>query len=155
MKIRFIVVGKTKKDFIRAGEQFYLQRLLPFCQIDYVVVKSWSELKGQNQEKIKEKEGREILAKVGKDDLLIVWDEKGKQLSSVELAGKIGQIFDQGRKVVMVTGGTFGLSAEVKQRSDYLWSLSPLTFTHELARLLVLEQLYRAITIVKGIPYHY
>jgi len=155
MRVRFIVVGKTKKDFIKMGEQFYLQRLLPFCQIEQVVVRSSSELKGQSQEKIKKKEGQKILTKVGSDDLLIAWDEKGRQFSSLELADEIEKIFDQGKKLVMVVGGAFGLSAEVKKRVDYIWSLSALTFTHEMARLLVLEQLYRAMTIIKGVPYHY
>ncbi len=155
MRIRLIVVGRTKKDFIKAGEQFYLQRLLSFCQIELVVVKNWSGLQGQSQAKIKEKEGQEILAKVGSDDLLIVWDEQGKQFSSVELAGQIEKVFAQGREVVMVMGGAFGLSSQVKKRADYIWSLSALTFTHEMARLLVLEQLYRAMTIIKGVPYHY
>ncbi len=155
MRIRLIVVGKTKKDFIKVGEQFYLQRLLSFCRIEQVVVRSWSELKGQSQAKIKEKEGQEILAKMGSDDLLIVWDEQGQQLSSVELAGKIEKVFAQGREVVMVVGGAFGLSTQVKKRADHIWSLSALTFTHEMARLLVLEQLYRAMTIIKGVPYHY
>ncbi len=155
MQIRLIVVGKTKANFIKEGERFYLQRLLPFCQVDYIVVKSFASIKGQNQNTIKDREGKEILAKISQNDLVVVWDEQGKLLSSVDFAQQLNQLVVDRGKITMIIGGAFGLSREVKDRANFVFSLSPLTFTHEMARLLVLEQLYRAMTIIKGVPYHY
>ncbi len=153
MRIELLVVGKTRQDYLAAGIDDYRQRLRPYCPLSVKVVK---EKRGRLPDNARlREEGEKLISLMPKGALLVVLDPGGRQLSSEELALDIGRWRDTGKQLVaFVIGGPLGLSAEVRRRADLTISLSRMTFTHEMARLLFLEQLYRAFTILAGSKYH-
>lgn len=159
MQIQIIQVGKTKHSFIEEGAQEYLKRLWASAEITIDTLKEFSIDDSSNaalRSKAIEQEGRAILNKIKEGAYLIALDEQGRQFNSREFAQKINQIRDQqGGKLTFVIGGSFGLSDAVKQKADLILSFSKFTFTHEQIRLLLLEQVYRAFTILANKTYHY
>ncbi|QGY39255.1 50S rRNA methyltransferase [Pseudodesulfovibrio cashew] len=153
-KIGFIWVGKLKERFSQEGCALYWKKLSRFFKLDEAVVKDGpSKLPNIDRNK---KEGEGILAKVGKGDVLIILDEHGERLTSRKLAKLVRQWTDApNQRPVFVIGGPFGLSDEVKEAARHAIRLSDMTLPHELARLVLLEQLYRAGTILKNMPYHH
>ncbi len=144
MRFRFVWIGKTKDKNWRALQEEYLQRLSYFVKFETV------EIKDTN----KEDEGKRILEKVNQSNFVCILDVKGRSISSHDLAGKIVNWQNRGLKeIAFVIGGAEGVASEVVERADFSLSLSLLTFTHEMARVVMLEQLYRAYTIIKGFPY--
>ncbi len=144
MKFRFVWIGKTKDKNWRALQEEYLQRLSHFVKFEII------ELKDED----KENEGKRILEKVNQSSFVCLLDVKGRSISSHDLAGKIENWQNRGLKeIAFVIGGAEGVSSEVVEKADFSLSLSFLTFTHEMARVVMLEQLYRAYTIIKGFPY--
>lgn len=143
MLLKLVLIGKLKDRAIQARCDEFAKWLSPYAKLEIV------ELPDSNVAK----EGQAILKALEKERTaaVVVLSEEGKQFTSTEFAAKLGS-FD--RKVVFVIGGPCGLAPEVKQRADLLWSLSKLTFTHELARLLLMEQLFRATNILHGGSYH-
>jgi len=158
MQMQIIQVGKTKQSFFRDGEQEYLKRLQPSTEIKFVQLKELG-IDSNSQalrEKAVQEEGKAILEKLNDPGFLIVLDERGQQMTSPEFAQKITQIRDfQGGKITFVIGGPFGLSDLVRKRANLILSFSKFTFTHEQIRLLLLEQIYRAFTILANKTYHY
>lgn len=147
MKFRFVWVGKTKDKNWRALQEEYLQRLSHFVKCEIVEVKD-SAHEGA------EIEGNRILQLLNQNSFVCLLDVKGRSVTSHELAREIEKWQNRGLKeVVFVIGGAEGVSSEVAEKADYSLSLSFLTFTHEMARVVMLEQLYRAYTIIKGFPY--
>ena len=147
MKITLITVGKLKEKFLVDGVNEYLKRIKNFCKI---------EIREIAECRTVEDEGKKLLAQIPRESFLIVLDVAGVELSSEELAEKISALTLRG--VVSITfliGGAFGLSDEVRQAADFRLSLSRMTFTHQLARLIVVEQIYRAFKINRNEPYHY
>lgn len=138
-KVKLVAVGKIKKGWIREGAAVYQKRLPEL---------SLTEIKDSTPEK----EGEHILSTVGSGDRLIALAEEGKTLSSLQFSDFLGNV--SSNRVVFAIGSANGLSATVKQSASQLLSLSPMTFPHEIARLLFLEQLYRAKTILQGSRYH-
>lgn len=155
MKITILAVGKTKEQFLQTGEGIYLKKISPFCQVKMQIIKPLADIKNQNQERIVAKEGEEILKKIPATAYVISLDRTGKRINSEQMARQIETWLDMGKEIVVVIGGTFGLASAVKERSQVILSLSDLTFTHEMVRLIFLEQLYRGFTILKNVPYHY
>jgi len=154
LKISVILIGKTKESWIKKAEQEYLKRLSPFAQITIHILKSQTQL--NNVANIKIKEGKLILENILDKTYLIILDEKGKQFTSINFAQKISQIMTQGDShLTFVVGGTFGLDSRVKQKANLILSFSEFTFTHEMMRPLLFEQLYRAFTIIQNKTYHY
>ncbi len=150
--ILFIFVGRTKEGFIKEGLDKYaglIGRLHP------VEVREIKGAAGREPEQAKDIEGEAILSRVAAGDCLIALDERGRNPRSVDFAKELDRLLGSGRRTVFVTGGPFGLSGKVRERADMLLSLSKLTFTHEMARLVLLEQVYRAMTITRGMTYHY
>lgn len=144
MKFRFVWVGKTKDKNWQALQTEYLQRLSHFVKFEIV------ELRDET----KELEGKRILEKVNQSQFVCLLDVKGKTISSHELAEKIENWQNRGLKeIAFVIGGAEGVASEVVEKADFSLSLSFLTFTHETARVILAEQLYRAYTIIKGFPY--
>ena len=156
MKIKLIVVGKTSSQFLSDGEKEYEKRLKHYSNFEQLVI---SHIKNGNKfstNDLKNKEGDLILAKLDKNDLVILLDEKGKVYSSKEFAEFIqNKTINSVKKLVFVVGGAFGFSDEVYKRSNYKISLSKMTFSHLMVRLIFKEQLYRAYTILKGEKYHH
>ena len=144
MRFRFIWVGKTKDKNWRALQEEYAARLAHFVKFQIV------EIKDAN----KETEGKLISEKLNQSHFVCILDVKGRSISSHDLAAKLENWQNRGLKeVTFVIGGAEGVASEVVERADDSLSLSFLTFTHEMARVVMLEQLYRAFTIIKGFPY--
>ena len=151
MRVRLIWVGKTKNEHLRALVEDYLQRLARFTRCDVTELRESAS--GNEQAAVAEESAR-ILRALSEDSLTVLLDVEGRQWSSPELAAEIEGWQVRGTKVAaFVVGGYAGVSAEVRRRAQARWSLSRLTLTHEMARLVLVEQLYRAHTIIRGLPY--
>ncbi len=152
MKIEILSIGKNKKSSLLDAEAEFLKRLQPSARLS---LKELPQQRGSDPHLVKAAEGKTILSALGKADRVIALQEEGKAFSSAEFAQKIESEKLAGfSSLTFVIGGAFGLAPEVSQRADWTLSLSPLTFPHELCRLLLLEQLYRAFSITSGSPYH-
>ena len=155
MKICLLTVGKTDIAWVREGLETYASRLsryVPFSIREIPELKNTSSL---SREQVKEKEGDLILRNISSSDTVILLDEHGKELRSVEFARMVGDLAMSGRNTVFVIGGAYGFSEAVYQRCDGKLSLSKMTFPHQMVRTIFAEQLYRAFTIIKGEPYHH
>jgi 23S rRNA (pseudouridine1915-N3)-methyltransferase len=150
MKLTFLSVGKDRSGLFAPGVAEYARRLGHFARVSLVELPE-SRASGV---KAKDEEGAVLLAKLGPRDVLVALDERGKRLSSVEFARWLGQQVDQGRDVAFAVGGDEGLSDAVRAKARLVLSLSAMTLPHRLARLVLLEQVYRAFTILRGEPYH-
>ncbi|HKM38988.1 MAG TPA: 23S rRNA (pseudouridine(1915)-N(3))-methyltransferase RlmH [bacterium] len=159
MRIRILTPGKTKAGHIAAGQKKYLNRLQPYTKIELVLTAavkvparpSPADIKG-----VKMAEAKNILKSILPGEYVIALAETGQQFSSPELAAFLQRLLDQGNsRLAFIIGGPLGLAPEILQRAQQQLSLSTLTFTHEQARLILLEQLYRCFKINSGQPYHY
>ena len=156
MKIKLICIGKTGKGFLVDGENEYLNRLKHYVNIERIEIPDLKNAKKLSIEQIKSLEGKEIMSKINPGEQLILLDDKGKDFTSEKFAVFIQKKFNQGGKaLVFVIGGAYGFSKEVYDRSDSLLSLSKMTFSHQMIRMIFFEQVYRAMTILKGEPYHH
>ena len=156
MKVKFICIGKTGKPFLEEGESEYLKRLKHYLPVEKVEIPDLKNAKNLTVEQIKEQEGREIISKMQPGDQLILLDENGAQFTSLEFAQFFQQKFNAGGKtIVFVVRGAYGFSAEVYSLATGKISLSKMTFSHQMVRMIFFEQLYRAMTILKGEPYHH
>jgi 23S rRNA (pseudouridine1915-N3)-methyltransferase len=148
MRFRFLWIGKTKDKSWLALQEEYLRRLSHFVKTEIV------EIRDQPVRDLKENEGKRILENLNQNSFVCVLDVKGRTLSSPDLAKEIEQWQNRGLKEIsFVIGGAEGVSQVVAERADTMLSLSFLTFTHEMARVVMLEQMYRAFTIIRGFPY--
>jgi 23S rRNA (pseudouridine1915-N3)-methyltransferase len=154
MKIRILSVGKTTQPFILEGEAEYLKRMKSFARVEIVeIAPKLSAVLAA--EEVRRREAQKILEKIGEREFVIALDEHGKSLTSEDFAKNLSRLADQGHtQLVFVLGGAGGLDPAVRARAALTVSLSPLTFTYQFARLLLIEQIYRACTIIKGVPYH-
>lgn len=151
MSVRVLAVGKKHESWVSDGIERYEKRLRkPFDD-------SWQLLphSAREGEAARAEESERILAKVDRDAFLVLLDERGRNIDSPALAGKLQGAFDAGRQVIVVIGGAYGVDDRVRQRADFVWSLSQLVFPHQLVRLILAEQLYRAQEIAAGRPYHH
>jgi len=148
MKFRFIWVGKTRDKNYLALQDEYLRRLSHFARCEII------EVKDSAPHEDKEIEGKRILEKVNQNPFVCLLDVEGRKLSSPQLANEVEKWQNAGMKeVTFIIGGAEGVSSEVARRANDRLSLSFLTFTHEMARVVLFEQLYRSFTIIKGFPY--
>ncbi len=151
-----LTVGKTDKEWVKDGMEIYISRLkhyIPFSVSEIPELKNTSAL---SREQIKGREGELILKAVKPADMVILLDEKGKEYSSVEWAGYIQErLVSSGKDIIFVVGGAYGFSEDVYKRCNGKISLSKMTFSHQMVRVIFVEQLYRAFTIIKGEPYHH
>lgn len=158
MEITIAAVGKIKEKYIQSGIKDYIDRLERFCSVDMIEIKPEKikkNLTGAQIEEIKREEGERILQRLPEDNYLIALSVKGKPMTSEGLAKSIKNIRAKGkRKVTFIVGGPLGLSDEVMKKADYTLSLSHMTFTHQMIRLILLEQIYRAYKIINQEPYH-
>ncbi len=155
MKITLLVVGKTSADYLEKGIAEYEKRIKRYINFEIKVIKNIKNTKNMPSRIIKENEGKLISALIKKDDYLIVLDEKGQMFNSIEFSKNIQNKLNTGVKnLVFLIGGAYGFSQQVYLRTNEKLSLSKMTFSHQPIRLLFIEQLYRAFTIIKGEPYH-
>ncbi|MCM1356576.1 MAG: 23S rRNA (pseudouridine(1915)-N(3))-methyltransferase RlmH [Staphylococcus sp.] len=156
MKIVVIAIGKTSTEYIAKGVEEYLKRSNRYLQVELTVIPDIRSTKTLTEDAQKQQEGRSILASLQPGDIVTLLDEKGKELTSREFSGLIERRMIQGlKRLVFVIGGPYGFSKEVYARADDKLSLSRMTFTHEMVRLFFAEQIYRAMTIMRGEPYHH
>ncbi len=156
MKILIIHCGKTEENYLVTGVEKYEGRLKHYLSVETIYLPALKNTKALSKEEQKEKEGAAILAKLQNTDYIVLLDEKGKLFSSVEFSKYLTQHINGGtRRMVFITGGPYGFSDEVYAKANYKISLSPMTFSHQMVRLFFIEQLYRAMTIQKGEPYHH
>ena len=159
MKIRIVAAGKLKEKYLREGVAEYEKRLAPFASVE--VLETREEYMAENPSEAQRqqalaKEGERLLRLVPEKSFLIVLDVKGKLLSSEALAKELAGLALQGRSdLTFLIGGAFGLSPAVRERADLRISFSPMTFTHQMVRLLLYEQIYRAFKINRGEKYHW
>ncbi len=155
MRIKLILNGKTEDAYLLEGISIYEKRLKHYCSFEQVIIPS-VKAGGHIPDQIKEKEAELILKQIDNSDLLVLLDEKGKHLTSTDFADFIEkQQLASVKTLVFVVGGPFGFAESVYKRANYTLSLSKMTFSHQMIRLLFIEQLYRAYTIIKGEKYHH
>ena len=155
MKIKIIALGKIKEKFLKDGIDEFLKRLRPYATVEILELTP-IEIRDENlTSKILEQEGTKILENIKPDSYVITLEILGKQLSSEEFAQKINEVSISGTgELVFIIGSSCGISPIVSQRANYKLSLSKMTFLHQFARLLLVEQIYRAFKILKGETYH-
>jgi 23S rRNA (pseudouridine1915-N3)-methyltransferase len=153
-KIKIVAIDRTRKPFLKTGVSFYLDRLTKYIKTEMVEVKSSKIGKGTPAENVLSQEGEALLNRLRPGDYVISLDRSGKRVNSERFAKKIGQLLETTDSLVFLVGGTLGLSGKILNMSNEIISLSNLTFTHEMSRLILLEQVYRAFTILRGEKYH-
>lgn len=155
MKVTLLVTGKTTFPFIEKGITEYSERLIHYTSFNLQTVEAVKKTSSVTAEQVKQKEGEHILRKLSAADFLILLDDKGKEFNSVQFAAQLEKWQLQTKSIVFVIGGAYGFSDAVYQRAQAKLSLSKMTFSHQIIRVIFLEQLYRAYTIIKGEPYHH
>lgn len=156
MKITVILNGKTEDDYLLKGIAIYEQRLKHYVPFETITIPALKNTKALSTEQQKQKEGELILKNLQSSDKLILLDENGKEYSSVNFSEYIQQQMNSGIKnLVFVVGGPYGFSDEIYKRANGKISLSKMTFSHQMVRLFFVEQLYRAMTILRNEPYHH
>jgi 23S rRNA (pseudouridine1915-N3)-methyltransferase len=156
MRLTILCLGKTRERFIQEGLAKYLRYLKPYTDVEFKELKEEKISDLKDAPTIRKKEAEKIFKAIPAGAMLIALDERGKEFTSHEFAAFLNNTTDSGvRNLAFVIGGSLGLDESVTDRADKTVALSRWTFTHELARLVLLEQLYRAFTIIKGKPYHY
>lgn len=154
--IRLIFVGKTDAREVKNILEGYLKRLSRYIQCEVVEIPSVKNMRTLPPKEQKQREGVQILSHVSEQDTLILFDEKGKEYTSREFSGLIAhQMQIVSKRLILVIGGPYGFSTEVYSRAQGLVSLSRMTFSHQIIRIFVLEQLYRCFTLLSGHPYHH
>lgn len=158
MKIKIVTVGKLKEKYLIDGINEYLKRLKAYAKVELFEVGDESipdNPSTGNEKSIKDKEGIKVLSKIKQDDYLILLDLAGKQIDSIELANHIENCMINGKSsIVFVIGGSLGHGEEIIKRADFRLSFSKLTFPHQLMKLILVEQVYRAFKIIKNENYH-
>ncbi len=155
MKVELLLIGKTVNRHFVAGIEDYVSRINHYLPFTVTVIPELKNNKKMTESQQKTLEGQLILKKITPSDTVVLLDEHGKELRSVELAAWLEKKQNTTRKIVFVIGGPYGFAPEVYERADEQLSLSRLTFSHQMVRLIFTEQLYRACTIIKGEPYHH
>ncbi len=154
MNIELIVIGKTSENYLKIGIQDYLSKISRFCSVSINVLKPHTNKSLSTNEIIK-LEAKSIFQVIKPKDFLICLDLNGEKISSLELSKEIGNLINTGRRdLKFLIGGPYGISVDVKKRSNKMISMSAMTFSHQLVRLIFLEQLYRSFSILNNFPYH-
>ena len=156
MKISFWSVGKANEPYIKQGVEEFTKRITRYFKADWSIIPVPKNAATLSEMDLKKKEGEIIIEWLNKDDYLLVLDERGKQMSSEGLADFIqARANESTKQLVFLIGGAYGIDEAVLKRADYTWSLSPLVFPHQLVRLILAEQVYRACTILRNEKYHH
>lgn len=155
MKLSLLVVGKTTSTSLDTMIRDYQQRLTHYLPFSLQVIPELKNAKSLSFDQQKTAEGELILKAIAPSDKMILLDEHGKQYRSIEFADCLQRYMQEGRNVTFVVGGPYGFSDAVYQRADGKISLSAMTFSHQMIRLIFIEQLYRGMTILRGEPYHH
>ena len=156
MKIQFWSVGKNNEPFVKEGVEIFTKRISHYYPVEWNIIPTPKNAGNLSEMDLKKKEGEMIMGFLQAEDFLVLLDENGKQLSSEDLAGFIrARANESTKKIVFLIGGAYGVSEELKKRANFQWSLSRLVFPHQLVRLVLAEQVYRACTIIRNEKYHH
>lgn len=156
MKISLLVIGKTDSDYLIKGIEIYLKRLQHYIPFSLIVVPALKKTKNLSEEQQKQKEGELLLGQINSADTIVLLDENGQQFTSLEFSKYIQKnMIAATRNLVFVIGGPYGFSDAVYQKASGKIALSTMTFSHQMVRLIFTEQLYRAMSIINGEPYHH
>lgn len=155
MRITLLVVGKTTDPRLQSLIEDYRQRLKHYIPFEFVVVPDIKNAKTLSQEQLKSAEGQAILSFLTPAMDVLLLDEHGREFRSIEYADFLQKKMGSGRDLTLVIGGAYGFSKEVYNRANGKISLSQMTFSHQMIRLMAIEQIYRAMTILRGEPYHH
>ena len=155
MRITLIESGKTRDLFIKEGIEFFRKRVVRYVNFKIETIPDLKNTRSKTVKEVQSQEGLLILKQVKPGDFVILLDERGKEFDSISFAEYLNKLEGRVNHVVFVIGGPYGFSQSVYDRADAKVSLSKLTFSHQLVRVLFMEQLYRAFTILKGEPYHH
>jgi len=156
MKLIFRSIGKAHDPYIRAGVEEFTKRISRYYKVEWDIIAPPRNAGILSEQDLKKKEGEIILSALGKDDYLVALDERGKTFTSESLAAFIQARSNESHKqLIFLVGGAYGIDESVLKRANHTWSLSSLTFPHQLVRLILSEQVYRACTILKNEKYHH
>ncbi len=156
MKAELLVIGKTDSNIIQDGIEVYRKRLIHYLPFEIKIIPDIKNTKNMRVDQQKNKEGNLILDNINSSDYIILLDEKGKEFTSTKFSLFIEQKMISGiKKIVFIIGGPYGFSQDIYKRANSKISLSKMTFSHQMVRMIFAEQLYRAMTIIKGEPYHH
>ena len=155
MKITLLVVGKTNDERLRSLIADYQQRLSHYVPFEFIVLPDIKNAKALSEEQLKNAEGEAILARLSPSMDVLLLDEHGREFRSIDYADFLQKKMGSGRDLTLVIGGAYGFSPAVYQRANGKISLSQMTFSHQMIRLMAIEQIYRAMTILRGEPYHH
>ena len=156
MQIKLLAIGKTDNKQLQTLIDDYQKRLGFYIKFEFEIIPDLKKVKNLSEDQQKQKEGELILAKLNPTDALILLDENGKQFDSVGFSDYLQKHMNSGiKQLVFVIGGTYGFSPEVYKKANGKISLSKMTFSHQMIRLFIIEQLYRGFTILKNEPYHH
>jgi len=156
MKLHFWSIGKNNEPYIKTGVEDFTKRISKYYTVEWNIIPLPKNAGMMSEMDLKKKEGEIVLDWLGKDDYLVALDERGKQLDSEGLAGFIQKRSNESVKnLVFLIGGAFGLDDAVLKRASFKWSLSLLTFPHQMVRLMLAEQVYRACTLLRNEKYHH
>ena len=156
MKLSCWSVGKAHDAYVKTGIETFTKRISSYFKVEWNIIPVPKNAGMMSEMDLKKKEGETILQWLDKDDFLVALDENGKQMDSIALSDFLQQrANDRSKNIVFLIGGAFGLDSAVLKRANFKWSLSNLTFPHQLVRLILAEQLYRACTIMKNEKYHH
>lgn len=155
MNIKLVVVGKTEEKYLKEGIEIFEKRLKFYIPYEMIIIPSLKDTKSLTPQMVKEKEGELIIKQVSKADKVVLFDEMGEEFRSIEYANFLQKNMNSGIKTIcFVVGGAFGFSDEVYKIANLKIAMSKMTFSHQMIRLMIVEQLYRAFTILKNEPYH-
>lgn len=156
MNLSFWSVGKKNEPYVSEGVEDFTKRISRYFKVEWNILPVLKNAGMMSEMDLRKKEGEMILQWLGKDDYLVLLDERGKQFTSEGLAAFIqARANESTKQVVFLIGGAFGVDEAVMKRADHKWSLSQLVFPHQLVRLILAEQVYRACTILKNEKYHH
>lgn len=156
MKIILKSIGKVHEEYVKQGIEMFTKRISNYFPVEWIIIPVLKNAGSLEPEQLKVKEGELILSGLSKDDYLVLLDERGKTFTSEAFSKFIVQRTNESTKnLVFLIGGAYGVSNEVMKRANHTWSLSPLVFPHQLVRLILAEQVYRACSIMRNEKYHH
>jgi len=156
MTIKLLTIGKTDNKHLQTLIEDYTKRLNFYIRFEFEIIPDLKKVKHLSEAQQKQKEGELILSKISNSDVLILLDEKGKQYDSVSFSSYLQKHMNSGiKQLAFVIGGPYGFSEEVYKKAQGKVSLSKMTFSHQMVRLFVVEQIYRSFTILRNEPYHH
>jgi 23S rRNA (pseudouridine1915-N3)-methyltransferase len=156
MKIRFLSIGKPHEKYIKEGVEDFTNRISKYFRVEWTIISPLKNAASLPEIELKKQEAEQVMLQLNEDDFLILLDERGKNISSIDLSELLQKRANEStRNLVFLIGGAFGVHENISKRASFTWSLSKLVFPHMLVRLILAEQVYRACSILRNEKYHH